>query len=108
MALDAAQAARVDAAVREVTDAEALKKRARAHGGWDSHTLVQVIFAIEEAFGLVFSSIMVEMVETATILHQASDRSLVILDEIGRGTATFDGLSIAWAVIERRLSGRAP
>ena len=43
---------------------------------------------------------MVEMVETATILHQASDRSLVILDEIGRGTATFDGLSIAWAVIE--------
>src|SRR5215475_2816877 len=40
------------------------------------------------------------MVETATILHQASPRSLVILDEIGRGTATFDGLSIAWAVIE--------
>jgi DNA mismatch repair protein MutS len=47
---------------------------------------------------------MVEMVETAAILNQAGERALVILDEIGRGTATYDGLSIAWATLEHLQS----
>jgi DNA mismatch repair protein MutS len=51
------------------------------------------------------STFMTEMVETAAILHQAGPKSLVVLDEIGRGTATFDGLAIAWAAAERLHEG---
>jgi DNA mismatch repair protein MutS len=56
------------------------------------------------------STFMVEMAETANILHHVTPRSLVLLDEIGRGTATFDGLAIAWSVVEylQRLAGGSP
>jgi DNA mismatch repair protein MutS len=70
----------------------------RAHIGVVDRLFSRVGAADDLARGR--STFMVEMVETGAILNQASDRALVILDEIGRGTATFDGLSIAWATVE--------
>src|SRR5262245_52175087 len=70
----------------------------RAHLGVVDQLFSRVGAADDLARGR--STFMVEMVETAAILNQAGERALVILDEIGRGTATFDGLSIAWATVE--------
>ncbi len=71
---------------------------AKAHIGIVDRLFSRVGAADDLARGR--STFMVEMVETAAILNQASERALVILDEIGRGTATYDGLSIAWATVE--------
>lgn len=71
---------------------------ARAHIGVIDRVFSRVGASDDIAHGR--STFMVEMVETAAILNRATRRSLVVLDEIGRGTATFDGLSIAWAAVE--------
>ncbi|MBC2600548.1 DNA mismatch repair protein MutS [Puniceicoccus vermicola] len=77
----------------------------RCRIGWIDRIFSRVGASDELARG--HSTFMVEMNETANILNNSSERSLIILDEIGRGTSTYDGLSIAWAVIEN-LHGQGP
>ncbi|WP_371135431.1 DNA mismatch repair protein MutS [Frigidibacter sp.] len=89
---------RQNALIALLAQAGAFVPAARAHVGLVSQLFSRVGAADDLARGR--STFMVEMVETAAILNQADDRALVILDEIGRGTATYDGLSIAWAVLE--------
>lgn len=89
---------RQNAVIAVLAQAGLFVPAARVHIGIVDRLFSRVGAADDLARGR--STFMVEMVETAAILHQAGPRALVILDEIGRGTATFDGLSIAWAVVE--------
>jgi DNA mismatch repair protein MutS len=89
---------RQNALIAVLAQAGSFVPAARAHIGVLDRLFSRVGAADDLARGR--STFMVEMVETAAILNQAGLRSLVILDEIGRGTATFDGLSIAWAAVE--------
>ncbi|MDM7459114.1 MAG: DNA mismatch repair protein MutS [Paracoccus sp. (in: a-proteobacteria)] len=89
---------RQNALIAVLAQAGAFVPARAAHIGLVSQLFSRVGAADDLARGR--STFMVEMVETAAILNQADDRALVILDEIGRGTSTWDGLSIAWAVME--------
>ncbi|WP_304619928.1 DNA mismatch repair protein MutS [Paracoccus sediminilitoris] len=89
---------RQNALIAVLAQAGAFVPARQAHIGIVSQLFSRVGAADDLARGR--STFMVEMVETAAILNQADDHALVILDEIGRGTATWDGLSIAWAVME--------
>ena len=89
---------RQNALIALLAQSGAFVPAARAHIGAVSQIFSRVGASDDLARGR--STFMVEMVETAAILNQADDRALVILDEIGRGTATYDGLSIAWATLE--------
>lgn len=89
---------RQNALIAVLAQAGAFVPASAAHIGMVSQLFSRVGAADDLARGR--STFMVEMVETAAILNQADDHALVILDEIGRGTATWDGLSIAWAVME--------
>ena len=89
---------RQNALIALIAQAGGFVPAAAAHIGIVSQLFSRVGASDDLARGR--STFMVEMVETAAILNQADDRALVILDEIGRGTATYDGLSIAWATLE--------